>query len=224
MTRAVAYCRCSTQEQGASGLGLDAQEAAIRAHCEQRSWILAAVHREVASGAKNKRRPVLDAALDELGQGDVLVVAKADRLARSLSAYVHLIDRSRRDGWAIVAADGTIDLTTPHGRAMSAMAAVFGELEAELIGDRTKVALAAARERGTRLGRRPAAFPGTLLQEIHSLRAQGWTLQRIADHLNVTGRHAPQGGRWHPQSVNRVLAATPPLPGSPAGRLRSGAS
>lgn len=102
-----------------------------------------------------KPRPILDQALDELREGDVLVVAKADRLARSLGAYVRLIERARSERWAIVAADGSIDLTTPTRRAMSAMACVFGELEAELIGERTKVPLAAAKAQGAYLGRRP---------------------------------------------------------------------
>ena len=158
------------------------------------------------AGAKQKRRPVLDQALDELRTGDVLVVAKADRLARSLSAYLHLIDRARTEGWAIVAADGSIDLTTPHGRTMSAMAAVFGELEAELIGDRTKVALAAARAKGTRLGRRPARLDAALVGRVRRWRRQGWTLQRIADRLSESETPSPTGKRWHPQSVARIAS------------------
>jgi len=203
-TRALAYLRVSTTEQGVSGLGLDAQDAAIRAYCERRAWVLAAVHREVASGAKKKRRPVLEAMLDELQPGDVLVVAKADRLARSLSAYVALIDRARREGWTIVATDGSIDLLTPNGRAMSAMSAVFGELEAELIGDRTKVALAAAKAQGTRLGRRPSPLPNGVATKIKRLRGQGESLRSIADVLNHAGIPAPDGGRWYAATVSRV--------------------
>jgi DNA invertase Pin-like site-specific DNA recombinase len=161
----------------------------------------------VASGAKQKRRPVLESTLDELRSGDVLVVAKADRLARSLSAYVALIERARSEGWAIVAADGSIDLTTPHGRAMSAMAAVFGELEAELIGDRTRVALAQAKARGTRLGRPATPLPRGLAAKMRRWRAKGETLQRIADRLNETGTPAPRGRAWRAQTVKRVIDA-----------------
>jgi DNA invertase Pin-like site-specific DNA recombinase len=204
-TRAVGYLRVSTSEQGTSGLGLDAQEAAVGAHCEQRQWVLAAIEREIASGAKQKRRPVLEATLSQLASGDVLIVAKADRLARSLSAYVRLIDRARSEGWAIVAADGSVDLTTPHGRAMSAMAAVFGELEAELIGDRTKVALAAAKAKGVQLGRRPAPLPARVGRQMESMRSRGLSLRTIATHLNERDVPAPQGGGWHATSVSRAL-------------------
>jgi DNA invertase Pin-like site-specific DNA recombinase len=203
-TRAVAYVRVSTSEQGTSGLGLAVQETAIRSYCERRGWVLAAVRSEVASGAKGKPRPVLDQALDELREGDVLVVAKADRLARSLSAYVRLIERARNEAWAIVAADGSIDLTTPNGRAMSAMACVFGELEAELVGERTKVALAAARAQGKHLGRRPAPLPAGVAAKITQLRGQGQPLRAIAEVLNHAGIPAPDGGRWYAATVSRV--------------------
>jgi DNA invertase Pin-like site-specific DNA recombinase len=205
-TRAIAYARVSTSEQGASGLGLHAQEAAIRCYCDQRQWILHTVYHEVASGAKDKRRPILDDALTQLAKGDVLVVAKADRLARSLSAYVRLIERARTDGWAIVSADGSIDLTTPHGRAMSAMAAVFGELEAELIGDRTRVALAAAKQRGKRLGRPPEPLPADVVAEIKQRRESGESLHRIAAALNDAGTPSPTGGRWYAPAVARVAS------------------
>jgi DNA invertase Pin-like site-specific DNA recombinase len=206
-TRAVGYARVSTTEQGTSGLGLDAQQAAITAHCDQRRWVLTTIHSEVASGAKRKRRPILETALGELEKGDILIVAKADRLARSLGTYVGLIDRARADGWSIVAADGSIDLTTPHGRAMAGMAAVFAELEAELIGDRTKVALNAARARGQRLGRPPVELPTATRALVLRLRKQGQSLRAIAEHLNQQGTSSPLGASWYPSTVKRVLEA-----------------
>jgi DNA invertase Pin-like site-specific DNA recombinase len=203
-TRALAYCRVSTTEQGVSGLGLDAQEAAIRAYCERRGWRLASVVREVASGQKKTKLPVLEALLCQLTRGDVLVVAKADRLARSLSAYVALIDRAHAGGWHLVAADGSVDLLTPHGRAMAAMGAVFAQLEAELIGDRTRVALQAAKQRGTTLGRRPSPLPAGVASKIARLRGEGESLRAIADVLNHASVPAPDGGRWYAATVSRV--------------------
>lgn len=205
-TRAIAYARVSTEEQGTSGLGLDAQAAAIRRHVEQRRWILATTYTEIASGAKQKRRPVLETALNQLEKGDVLIVAKADRLARSLSTYVHLIDRARNEGWAIVAADGSIDLTTPHGRAMAGMAAVFAELEADLIGDRTRIALAAAKARGVKLGRQPLPLPQSVVDHVKHERRAGKSLRTIAATLNTAGTPSPTGGRWHAPTVARIAA------------------
>ena len=208
-SRAIAYLRVSTSEQGVSGLGLEAQEAAIRAYADHRQWVLGSVYREIASGAKNKPRPILKDALEQLARGDVLVVAKADRLARSLSAYVEIITRSRAEGWMIVATDGSIDLSTPHGRAMSGMAAVFADLEAELIGDRTRVALQAAKARGKRLGRRPTPLPKGVARNVSRWHRAGESLRDIAKRLNDAGVETATGsGHWHAATVKRVIEAT----------------
>jgi DNA invertase Pin-like site-specific DNA recombinase len=207
-SRAVAYVRVSTTEQGISGLGLDAQESAIRAYADHRQWVLGTVHREVASGAKNKRREELEAALETLGRGDVLVVAKADRLARSLTAYVHLIDRARSEGWLIIAADGSIDLSTPQGRAMSGMSAVFAELEADIIGDRTKAALQAAKARGTQLGRKPKPLAPGVAEDVLRWHRAGESLRTIAARLDETGAKTAAGKtHWHPSTVQRVITS-----------------
>jgi DNA invertase Pin-like site-specific DNA recombinase len=124
---------------------------------------------------------------NRLARGEVLVVAKGDRLARSLSGYVALIERAHDEGWSIVAADGSIDLTTPNGRAMAAMSAVFAELERDLIADRTKVALQAARDRGKRLGRPPEPVPAPVVADVRRWRAEGETLRTIAARLNAAG-------------------------------------
>lgn len=203
-TRVVGYARVSTTEQGNSGLGLDAQHAAIRAECDRREWVLVAIHHEVASAAKRKRRPILELALGELGRGDVLLVSKADRLARSLSAYVGLLEQARQGRWNIVAVDGSIDLTTPHGRAMAAMAQVFAALEAELIGERTKAALGAAKERGIQIGRRPEPRDPAVVARIKQEHEAGMNSTAIARGLNADGVPA-LGRQWYYASVERIL-------------------
>lgn len=208
-TRAVVYRRVSTIEQGHSGLGLEAQDAAIRTYCDQRGWIIASIHHDVCSGSR-KHRAGLTAALADLHRGDVLVVSKLDRLARSLSTFVRLVERAQAEGWAIAAADGSVDLTTPHGRAMAAMAAVFADLEREMIGTRTREALAAARARGVQLGRQPLALPPGIVERVKRQRNAGASLRRIAGELNAAGILAPGGGRWHAPTVNRIANRTEP--------------
>jgi DNA invertase Pin-like site-specific DNA recombinase len=83
-----------------------------------------------AAGLANLERPALIAAERLASRGDALVVSKGDRLARSLSAYVRFMDAANQGGWTIIAVDGSIDLSTPHGRAMANMSTVFAELGA----------------------------------------------------------------------------------------------
>src|SRR5690349_6764124 len=102
--RAIGYARVSTTEQGASGLGLDAQRAAIEVEVERRGWAPACLLEDVASGGTLDKRPALSSALDALDRGDadVLVVAKLDRLSRSLADFAALMRRAKQRGWALV--------------------------------------------------------------------------------------------------------------------------
>src|SRR3979411_1822110 len=98
----VGYVRVSTGEQGASGAGLEAQRAAIRAECDRRGWELARIEEDVLSG-KSMNRPGLQAALEACRSGEVggVVVAKLDRLSRSVIDFGNLLAEAKRDGWNI---------------------------------------------------------------------------------------------------------------------------
>src|SRR4051794_9756672 len=102
----VGYIRVSTAEQGANGAGLDAQRAAIQAECDRRGWNLARIEEDVLSG-KNLRRPGLSRALDACRSGEVqgVVVAKLDRLSRSMIDFAGLLDEARKKGFNIAALD-----------------------------------------------------------------------------------------------------------------------
>ena len=104
-TRAIGYVRVSTGEQGESGLGLKAQVAAIRAACELRGWELVAMREEVKSGARADNRPVLADVIRALraGEADAVVVAKLDRLSRSVVDAGRLLEQARKGGFNIVA-------------------------------------------------------------------------------------------------------------------------
>jgi DNA invertase Pin-like site-specific DNA recombinase len=204
---AVGYVRVSTTEQAVGGLGLDAQRAAIESECCRRHWSLQAIHDDAGVSAKTNYRPGLSRAVKTCAEhpGSVLVVAKLDRLARSLTGYAALMERAEAEGWRLVALD-TPETDTPQGEAMQAMTAVFAQLERRLIGQRTKEALAAARSRGVRLGRPPAVTTEVRALILHLHSDDQWTATRIAKHLYEIGVDAPHGGRrWHTSTVTRIL-------------------
>lgn len=202
----VAYCRVSTEEQAISGLGLAAQEKAVRAECKRRGLPLVAVHIDAGLSGKTLTRPALTAALADLdaGRGSVLMVAKLDRLTRSVHDATGLMLAADKGGWGLVALDAPVDTTTPQGAAMAQVLAVFAELERRLIGERTKAALAVKRAQGVRLGR-PPTLSADVVERIVTSRESGGTWSAIARHLNDDGVPTAQGGRcWYPATVRYV--------------------
>lgn len=220
--RAVAYYRVSTAKQGASGLGLEAQQTAVEAFCSSRGWDLTAPpYVEVESG-KRDDRPELDAALERARlTGATLVVAKLDRLSRDL----HFLTKLQKDGARFIA----VDMPEANELTVHIMAAV-AQAERKAISRRTKEALAAAKARGVRLGNPNGAAPlrragkGTtaalvavssnaddraerLRSTIDRLKADGVvSLAGIAEALNSQGIVTARGGRWHASSVRNLMA------------------
>ena len=202
----VGYLRVSTEEQADSGAGLAVQEAAIRAECQRRELPLLALHTDAGVSGKSLVRPALTAALEDLDarHGDVLMVAKLDRLTRSVHDASGLMQRSEKSGWGLVALDAPVDTTTPAGRAMAQILSVFAELERRLIGERTKAALAVKKSQGVVLGR-PRTLPDKVVERIVRERAKGRTWTAIADGLNADRVATAQGGlRWYPATVRSV--------------------
>jgi DNA invertase Pin-like site-specific DNA recombinase len=207
--KAVGYIRVSTDEQADSGVGLEAQRRAILGEASRRGWNLVEIFEDAASGKSLRGRPGLQEALRavEDGRAETLVVAKLDRLSRSLLDFSALMERSRKGAWALVALDLGVDTTTPSGEMMANVLAVFAHFERRLIGQRTKDALAVKRSEGVRLGR-PRQLTDSVRQHIHDLREQGRSLAAIAGELNSDGVPTAQGGRaWYPSTVRAVLTA-----------------
>jgi DNA invertase Pin-like site-specific DNA recombinase len=205
--RVVGYVRVSTDEQGASGLGLEAQRDAITRECERRGWQLTRIEMDVAGGARLDR-PGLNAAIEAVAHGDVagLVVSKLDRLSRSVADFSALLERFRSKGWGLVILDLGIDTTTVMGEAMATMAATFAQVERRRIGERTREALAVRKAQGVQLGRRSGVTPN-IVRRIRRQRASGGTLAAIAAKLNADAVPTAQGGReWYPATVRYVLA------------------
>jgi DNA invertase Pin-like site-specific DNA recombinase len=179
----VGYLRVSSEQQGADGYGLDAQAEAITRACEARGWEAPRLAREVASGAKDNR-PVLSEAVESVASvGGTLIVARLDRLSRSVGHFATLLDRSQREGWQLVTLDPAVDTTTAYGRAMAGMAAVFAQLERELISQRTREGLAAARARGA--GIPEGKLNAAILQWTRVMCENGWSIRECARQLGV---------------------------------------
>jgi DNA invertase Pin-like site-specific DNA recombinase len=209
MLQVIGYLRVSTEEQADSRAGLEAQRSAILTEAQRRGWRLVEVIEDAGYSGKDLRRPGIAAALDSMKshRADTLVVAKLDRLSRSILDFAALMDRATRERWALVALDLGVDTTTPAGEAMANVMATFAQFERRLIGLRTKEALAQKRAAGVRLGR-PTSLPDALRNRIEDERAGGRTLAAIADGLNVVRVPTAQGGaRWYPSTVRAVLAS-----------------
>jgi len=205
----IAYYRVSTDRQGTSGLGLEAQRSAVRQFLNGGEWKLIAEFTEVESGKRTKR-PQLAAALEACKKHRAtLVIAKLDRLARN----VHFISGLMESSVEFVAADN------PHAnRLMIHMLAAFAEHERELISVRTRQALHAARLRGVVLGgpniaalnrekaEEAGAFARSMAPVIETLRAEGFkTLRQLVSELNSRGVPSARGGRWHLRSLQLLL-------------------
>lgn len=210
----VSYIRVSTQQQGASGLGLEAQQAAVTKYLNGGDWQLLGqfVEVETAKGAQPlDKRPELRQALALCKKhGATLVIAKLDRLARN----VHFITGLMETNVNFVAAD------MPHAnKVMLQMHAVMAEWERDQISLRTKEALAAAKARGVKLGN-PAnldstnsarrdeadAFAGKLSGLIAGMKARGLAQRAMVTELNELGITTMRGKTWSLTQLRRVMA------------------
>ena len=211
-TRVLGYVRVSTEEQRDSGLGLEAQRVAIAQACIEKSWELVEVIEDAGYSAKSLDRPGIQRALVMLEarqpMAQALVVAKLDRLSRSLLDFAGIMDRSRRRGWAVAALDLGVDTTTPGGEMVANVMATFAQFERRLISQRTKDALAVKKSHGVKLGR-PTVLPNDVRTQITTMRSGGMTLAAIANKLNQDAVATAHGGsRWHPSTVRAVLQST----------------
>jgi DNA invertase Pin-like site-specific DNA recombinase len=207
--RAVGYIRVSTSEQGDSGAGLEAQRRAIAIEIERRGWELVQIFEDQASGKSMNGREGLARAIDavEDGKGEALVVAKLDRLSRSLMDFAGLMERSRKKRWALVALDLGVDTSTPSGEMLASVLAVFAQFERRMIGLRTAEGLAVKRSQGVRLGR-PTSLSDKVRREILRLGRKGLSYSAIARELNEKGVPTAQGGkRWYPATIRKIIVA-----------------
>src|SRR5947207_6325505 len=193
MFRAGLYARVSTNDQQT----LSMQSRAMREYAARRGWTIAVNVREVGSGAAKReaREKLLEAARRR--EIDVVLVWRLDRWGRSVTDLLATLQELEHVGVGFVSLTEALDLTTPAGRAMAGLLAIFAEFEREILRERTRAGLAHARENGKRRGRPMTA--GLWAAEIRKLHRAGVSKSAIARRLRV--------GRT---SVRRILAARSP--------------
>lgn len=219
----IAYYRVSTDRQGKSGLGLEAQKEAVLSYLNGGSWSLVAEFTEVESGKVNDR-PRLAEALKQCRMiGATLVIAKLDRLARNASFLLSVVEGSGDNG--VVFCDLPHVPAGPVGKFMVNQMAAVAELEAGLISVRTKAALAAAKARGVSLGgyrggpvvdnrqgtaalmARADSFAADVGPIAAAMRDRGMSLRQIAAELMAQGMKTARGGdTWTADGVRSLLA------------------
>ncbi len=213
LRRFVAYYRVSTDRQGRSGLGLDAQREAVAGQVRRAAGMIVADFTEIESG-KRADRPELRVALAEAKRHRAtLIIARLDRLSRNMAFIANLMDARVE----FVACDN------PHATRLTLhILAAVAEHEREMISARTRAALAVAKARGVRLGNPRAAlareraaathratadkFAATVHAAIGGMAAQGMSLRAIARELDQRGVPTARGGVWQAVQVRNVLA------------------
>lgn len=216
MKQLIAYYRVSTQKQGNSGLGLEAQRSTVVDHAHRTNGSVIAEFTEVESGKNNSRVQLAAAIAAAKRTGATLVIAKLDRLARNAGFIFALRDA----GVSFVACD------IPEANTLTVgIFAVMAQHEAELISTRTRAALAAKKQRGDKLGtpanltdeakakgraahaRNAANNPNTKTAKGYAvlLRNSGASLRKMADTLNAEGFKTPRGGQFSAVQVARLL-------------------
>jgi DNA invertase Pin-like site-specific DNA recombinase len=219
--KVVAYYRVSTAAQGRSGLGLQAQRSAVEGYCRGRECQLLAEFTEVESGKRNDRPELAKALHYAKVTGATLVIAKLDRLSRNAAFLLQLQDSGAR----FVAADMPEACHLTVG-----ILALVAQQEREAISARTKAALKAAKDRGTKLGNPNGAaalhraakgnasavralkvaadrHAADLAPVVAQLQSEGYSsLPALAKALNERQMQTPRGGKWYPSSVRNLLS------------------
>lgn len=212
--KAIIYLRVSTKGQRESGLGLAAQQATVAAYAASSGAKIVAEYTETESGRKSSR-PILAAAIAECRRtGATLLIAKLDRLARSVAFISSLME----SGVPFIACD------MPNASPLELhIHASFAEEEARRIRQRTRDALKQLRRKGEPTGGNPnmrdasdkghrvqsrlaSTYAATVLPLAEKLRVKGYTLQQIADHLTARGLLTRRAKPWTPTAVLRLLA------------------
>ena len=225
-TTVAGYVRVSTEQQADEGVSLDAQRTKLHAYAVAMDLELVAVFEDAGRSAKSLDRPGLQAALGALEHGPAsgLLVAKLDRLTRSVRDLGELVDRYFASRFSLLSVSDSIDTRTASGRLVLHVLGAVGQWEREATAERTRDALAQLRADGVRLGAEPLGWrrsealdasgrrcceevidEGVTIRRVRELRRQGLAIKEIIATLEAEGRQTKRGGRWHATTIQRIL-------------------
>jgi site-specific DNA recombinase len=221
--RAVGYVRVSTDKQAGAGISLEAQEARIRAMATVQDMPLLDVIVDAGASAKTLNRPGMERllALIDAHEVQTVIVAKLDRLTRSVRDLAELLERFEKRGVSLVSVSESLDTGTAAGRLVLNVMMSVAQWEREAIGERTREAMRHKKANGQRVGTVPFGFqlsadgrslePNAVeqraLEIIRECRAGGFTLRQIASELNRQGYQTRRGTAWKHQNVHGLLVA-----------------
>src|SRR2546425_1264676 len=174
------YARVSTT----NGQDPELQLRELREYCQRRGWEIAGEYVDVGISGAKERRPELDRLMAEARKRrlDAVVVYRYDRFARSLRQLVNSLEEFRSLGIDFVSLHEGVDTSTPNGRLVFGIFASIAEFERELIRERVRSGIAAARAQGKRIGRPPRPVDAA---RVNELRAQGWSWAEIAREMGA---------------------------------------
>jgi len=226
--RLIGYCRVSTEGQVEEGISLDAQRAKIEQYAQLHDYELVEIFTDAGFSGKNLDRPGLSEALARLRGmiGGGLVVVKLDRLTRSVRDLGYLIEHyfAEDKRHTIMSINEQFDTSTANGRFMLYLLNVVSQWEREIIGERTKDAMAYLKTQGVAVGAPPYGYcyapepdaqgrfvlvevlaEQRTIRLIQKLRSEGLTLHKIALKLIADGIPTKKDGAWHGQTISDVL-------------------
>jgi putative DNA-invertase from lambdoid prophage Rac len=179
--RVALYARVSTQDQRT----IPMQTRALREYATRRGWKIAMQVKEIGSGAsqRERREQLLEVAVARRREIDGVLVWRLDRWGRSVTDLLATLQELEHLGVGFVSLTEALDLTTPAGRAMAGLLAVFAEFEREILRERVRAGLAQARQNGQRLGRPLTA--GLQAEQVRKLYRAGTSKSEIASRLTI---------------------------------------
>ena len=228
--RTTGYVRVSTDRQADLGISLEAQEAKIRAMATVRGVELEEVIVDGGESAKDLNRPGMQRLLElvENQRIDAVIVAKLDRLTRSVKDLSQMLELLEKRKVALISVAESLDTSSAAGRLVITIMGAVSQWEREAIGERTRDALRHKRDQGQRVGNIAFGFrlaadgehleqnpaEQAALEEIRKLRSQGHSMRRIAAVLNHHAYRTRRGTPWRLESVARVLKRECPVDGA----------
>ena len=208
---ALLYARVSTQMQVNDGMSMEAQEKTLRNAAEFSGFTSVEILLEEGrSGKSISGRPVLRDALSRLDKGDAhaLIVTRIDRLARSTTDFLSIVDRAAKNNWRLVLLDLNLDTSTYQGRFVTTIMSALAEMERGIIAERQKDVHKHRRDSGqvwgVDLGPKKR-IPEAVLNRIYAERDAGTSMNGTARILNAEGVPAAYGGKWSASSIKYVL-------------------